>query len=418
MRNWYKHLDLPTLLIWVALCACGLVAIYSSTHGEAQEYLLNTVQNSFQRQFMWLGISTIALVITLLIPMRVLIRLIPWIYLLTIGILVIALLIGREVSGARSWVYLGPIGFQSSELSKVGALLMSAYVLASGIKDNRIKQTSLYTVGILGIPALLIILQNDLGTALVFISLAPILWLCTGVPLRIIGLIIIFPIAGYLAVLSWKIALGFTVITGLIAWFATRDLRWMSAAVLASAVTIAIASFALQHILQPHQVARIASFSNPEADEYRANVGFHLVQSKAALGAGGWSGMGFMQGSQTQGRYIPEQSTDFVFSVIGEEWGFVGSIFILILFCLLMSRLIWLARRIDHPFGSLVAAGVAGIFLIHVCVNLGMVLGLFPVIGIPLPFLSYGGSALLTNTVLMGLALSTYMRRTEFSLYV
>ncbi len=417
MRQWYRNLDFATLLIWAMLCSCGLVAIYSATHGEAQEFLLNTVQNSFQRQILWLMISTVALAIILSMPMRLLIRMVPWIYLVTIGLLVLALLIGREVGGARSWIYLGPVGFQSAELAKVGVLLMAALVLASRRKENSIMNAAMIAAGVLALPALLIVLQNDLGTALVFVGLTPVLALCGGIPLRIIGLLILFPIAGYLAILSWQAALGFTVLVGIIAWYGTRSRVWMAAGVVASAMTFGIATFALQYVLQPHQVARIASFSNPEADEYRTNVGFHLVQSKAALGSGGWFGLGFRQGTQTQGRYIPEQSTDFVFSVIGEEWGFVGGILILLLFAALLLRLLWLARAIDHPIGNLVVAGVAGIFLIHVCVNIGMVLGLLPVIGIPLPFLSYGGSALLTNTALLGIALACYMRRAEFALY-
>ena len=416
MRRWYKNLDFPILLVWVALCICGLIAIYSATHGDAQEYLLNTVQRNFQRQIVWLFICVGALSVIMLLPIRLLIRLTPWIYLASMALLVIALVFGREVSGARSWVYFGPFGFQSSELAKVGTLLMAAFILSS--RKGGIESTALPMVGVLALPAILVILQNDLGTALVFVGLIPILWLWAGVRLRVVGLLIIFPIAGYLTILDWTIALGFTAVVGTIAWFTTRSPAWVTLGVLAGIITLGVASFALNAVFQPHQVARIESFLNPEADEYRAGVGFHLVQSKAALGSGGWFGEGHMKGSQTQGRYIPEQSTDFVFSVIGEEWGFVGSIVVLLLFAILMLRLVRLAREIEHPFGSIVAAGTAGIFLIHISVNIGMVLGLLPVIGIPLPFLSYGGSALLTNTTLLGLALAAYMRRSEFAMYI
>ncbi|MCY3615150.1 MAG: rod shape-determining protein RodA [Bacteroidetes bacterium] len=416
MRRWYKNLDFPILLVWVALCICGLIAIYSATHGDAQEYLLNTVQRNFQRQIVWLFICVGALSVIMLLPIRLLIRLTPWIYLASMALLVIALVFGREVSGARSWVYFGPFGFQSSELAKVGTLLMAAFILSS--RKGGIESTALPMVGVLALPAILVILQNDLGTALVFVGLIPILWLWAGIRLRVVGLLIIFPIAGYLTILDWTIALGFTAVVGIIAWFTTRSPAWVTFGVLAGVITLGVASFALNAVFQPHQVARIESFLNPEADEYRAGVGFHLVQSKAALGSGGWFGEGHMKGSQTQGRYIPEQSTDFVFSVIGEEWGFVGSILVLLLFAILMLRLVRLAREIKHPFGSIVAAGTAGIFLIHISVNIGMVLGLLPVIGIPLPFLSYGGSALLTNTTLMGLALAAYMRRSEFAMYI
>ena len=416
MRRWYKNLDFPILLVWVALCICGLIAIYSATHGDAQEYLLNTVQRNFQRQIVWLFICVGALSVIMLLPIRLLIRLTPWIYLASMALLVIALVFGREVSGARSWVYFGPFGFQSSELAKVGTLLMAAFILSS--RKGGIESTALPMVGVLALPAILVILQNDLGTALVFVGLIPILWLWAGIRLRVVGLLIIFPIAGYLTILDWTIALGFTAVVGIIAWFTTRSPAWVTFGVLAGVITLGVASCALNAVFQPHQVARIESFLNPEADEYRAGVGFHLVQSKAALGSGGWFGEGHMKGSQTQGRYIPEQSTDFVFSVIGEEWGFVGSILVLLLFAILMLRLVRLAREIKHPFGSIVAAGTAGIFLIHISVNIGMVLGLLPVIGIPLPFLSYGGSALLTNTTLMGLALAAYMRRSEFAMYI
>ena len=416
MRRWYKNLDFPILLVWVALCMCGLIAIYSATHGDAQEYLLNTVQRNFQRQIMWLFICVGALSVIMLLPIRLFIRLTPWIYLASMALLVIALVFGREVSGARSWVYLGPFGFQSSELAKVGTLLMAAFILSS--RKGSIESTALPMVGVLALPAILVVLQNDLGTALVFVGLIPILWLWAGIRLRVVGLLIIFPIAGYMTILDWTIALGFTAVVGIIAWFTTRSPAWVTMGVLAGVITLGVASFALNAVFQPHQVARIESFLNPEADEYRAGVGFHLVQSKAALGSGGWFGEGHMKGSQTQGRYIPEQSTDFVFSVIGEEWGFVGSVLVLLLFAILMLRLVRLAREIEHPFGSIVAAGAAGIFLIHISVNIGMVLGLLPVIGIPLPFLSYGGSALLTNTTLMGLALAAYMRRSEFAMYI
>jgi len=417
MRSWYRNLDLSALIAWICLCACGLVSIYSSTHGEAQEFLLNTVQESFQRQIIWLGISTMAFMIVLMIPVKWLIRFSPLAYAITLVLLIVALIFGREVSGAKSWVHLGPLSIQSSEFAKVGTLLMAAYLFTLHARINQIMLSALIAT-ILFLPASLIILQNDLGTALVFFGLLPVLWLCTGVSLRVVGLVIIFPIVGYLTVVSWQIAAGFTVAIGIIAWLGTQNFKWMTAGVLACALTIGTATFALNYVLQPHQVARIVSFSNPEADEFRAGVGFHLVQSKAALGSGGFWGHGFQQGSQTQGRYIPEQSTDFVFSVVGEEWGFVGSVTVLLLFALLLLRLIRLSQSIEHPFGVCLICGAVGVFLVHICVNLGMVLGLLPVIGIPLPFLSYGGSALLTNTLILGLALSAYMRRTEFSLYV
>jgi len=146
-------------------------------------------------------------------------------------------------------------------------------------------------------------------------------------------------------------------------------------------------------------------------------VGFNLVQSKAAIGSGGLWGAGFMQGTQTQGAYVPEQTTDFIFSVIGEEFGFLGAVVVLGLLFTLLLRLIRLGYRAKHPFGSIVAAGAVGVYLIHIFINVGMATGMLPVIGLPLPFLSYGGSAMLANTAMLAIVLNTHMRRDDLSIY-
>ena len=417
MRTWYKNLDWPIILLWLALCAVGLTAIYSTTHGSAQEFLLTSVQQNFERQFMWLGICAACMIITLLVPARFLVQLTPVVYVASLALILLALLIGREVGGAQSWVYIGPFGFQSSELAKVGTILMVAMVLA--IKKAR-GPGILRIVGAIAmliLPASLIILQNDAGTALVFIGLIPLLLFWGGFSMRVIFLMIIPAVTGYISVLHWPSAVGFVLLVMVAVLFYTRSVPLTLVAGGIAGATIGLTIFALNQILRPHQVARILAFANPEADEYRTGVGFHLIQSKTAIGSGGLFGQGFMQGSQTQGRYIPEQSTDFVFSAIGEEWGFVGSLLVMLLFTALIVRLLQMARKTNHPFGSLVIAGAASVFFIHVCINVGMVLGLLPVIGIPLPFLSYGGSALLTNSVLLALALSMYARRDEFSMY-
>ncbi len=418
MRRWYKYLDPVTLLLWLLLTGVGLTAIYSATHGEAQEFLLESVQFNFERQSMWLGICCGAMIVILLTPLRLLVQLTPWIYTATIVLLLVALLVGREVSGARSWVVIGPFGFQSSELAKIGAVLAIAMTLSVRMPSQVLpKGAILLAVTLLLLPAALIILQNDTGTALVFVALIPVMLFWGGLSLSAIALLASPVIVAYLTILHLPTAIGFALLLTFAFYFGTRSLGWTLSAGAVAGSTIGLSSFALYQVLHPHQVARILSFANPEAVEYRSGVGFHLLQSKAAIGSGGLFGQGFMQGNQTQGRYIPEQSTDFIFSVIGEEWGLAGSLVVLFLFAGLIIRLIWIASQINHPYGSLVAAGTAGIILIHVCINVGMVLGLLPVIGIPLPFLSYGGSALLTISVLIALALNMYARRAEFSIY-
>jgi rod shape determining protein RodA len=224
-------------------------------------------------------------------------------------------------------------------------------------------------------------------------------------------------LALYAGLLSAWAAVAVTVLFTLGMWIGTRQRMLTIVAGALSTAAGLVASFALVHILRPHQVARIISFTNPEAEEFRQGVGFHLVQSKAAIGSGGIWGKGFMEGTQTQGAYIPEQSTDFVFSVIAEEFGLVGAGFVLLVLAFLLLRLIKLGADSKHPFGSLVAAGAVGVYLIHTIINLGMVMGMLPVIGLPLPFLSYGGSALVSYTLLLAIVVSIHMRRDALSIY-
>lgn len=417
MRTWYRNVDWLVVLLWLALCSIGLIAIYSTTHGSAQEFLLTTVQHNFERQLLWLGICVAALLASLLIPTRGLIPLTPMLYIASLVLIMAALLLGREIGGAQSWVYIGPFGFQSSELAKVGTILMVAMVLARKPARGTDSWSAVGAIGLLVLPAALIILQNDAGTALVFVGLIPLLLFWGGFSRIVVFLMVIPVIAGYITVLHWPTALGFVAVVTTILYFSTRSIPLTLLGSGIAAGTIGFTAFVLHRILRPHQVARILAFADPEADEFRSGVGFHLIQSKTAIGSGGLFGQGFMQGSQTQGRYIPEQSTDFIFSAIGEEWGFVGSVVVLLLFAFLIIRLLHMASKTYHLFGSLVIAGAASVFFVHVCVNIGMVLGLLPVIGIPLPFLSYGGSALLTNSVLLGLSLNMYARRDEFSMY-
>ncbi len=417
MRTWYRNLDYGILLAWMGLVVVGLVAIYSTTHGPASEFLLESVRRNFERQFMWAGVCALGIVIALMLPVRFFQKAAYPIYFFTLLLLLAALGFGREVNGARSWLAFGPVQFQVSELAKVGTVLAVAQLLSSRRPNSNNVRYGLMAVGLLMIPAMLIVAQNDTGTALVFFGLVPVMLFWSGLPIHIVLLLVSPALAGYLAIVYWPAAAAFALLFTAGMYWHTKDYRITALAGLFTAGTTAVASFALTRVLKPHQVARIISFTNPEAEEFRRGVGFHLVQSKAAIGSGGLFGKGFMEGTQTQGAYIPEQSTDFVFSVIGEEWGFLGAVVLLALFAFFLIRLVSLGTQVKHPFGSMVAAGAAGIYLIHVFINIGMVTGLLPVIGIPLPFISYGGSALLANTAMLAIALNLHMRRDDFSIY-
>ncbi|GMQ82601.1 MAG: rod shape-determining protein RodA [Rhodothermia bacterium] len=417
MRTWYTNLDFLSIFLWCSLVIFGLAAIYSTTNGSASEFLLETVRDNYNRQLLWFGVSGLGLIIALLLPVRVYQHAAFPVYILTIALLVIALIFGREINGARSWIMIGSMQFQVSELAKVGTVLGVAHLVGLHRPKSMGIQFALLVVGMILLPAVLIVLQNDMGTALVFLGLIPIALFWSGLELNLLIILIAPAIAGYLAIVyepaAWIFAVGLTVFM----YFRTRDPKFTFVTGLFSVGTVLVATVALTQILQPHQVARILSFTDPGSEQFRLNEGFQQVQSMAAIGSGGWAGKGFMQGTQTQGVFVSEQSTDFVFSVIGEEFGFLGSILVLVLFLTLLLRLMQLGSRTKHPFGLMVAAGTVGIYLIHIFINIGMATAILPVIGIPLPFLSYGGSALLANTALLAIVISLHMRRDDFSIY-
>ncbi len=411
-------LDPWTLLLWLGLVAVSLVALYSTTHGPAAEYVSQGIQSNFVRQFLWVGVSAVGIAMTLLLPVRFLRYAAYPAYAATLVLLVLSLVMGVEVHGTRAWLALGPLRLQVSELAKVGTVLAVAQLLSE--RHTRTGQDlsfALKAAGLIVAPALLVILQNDLGTALVFFGLVPIMLFWSGLSLSVLLLMVSPAIAGYLALVSVPAALGFAVLfTGGLWVYSGRRSIAALAATFTAGVT-AVISFVLRKLLQPYQVDRLLSFTNPEAEQFRQGVGFHLVQSKAALHSGGIWGTGFMQGPQTQGAYVPEQTTDFIFSVVAEEFGLVGSLLVLGLLAALLLRLIKLGADVKHPFGSIVAAGAVGVYLIHIFINIGMVTGMLPVIGLPLPFLSYGGSAMLANTALLAIVLNTHMRREDLSIY-
>ena len=418
MKNLIRKLDPWTLLLWGGLVAAGLMALYSITRGPAVEYLSGSVRDDFSRQFLWIGVSVVSVGIILLLPVRFLRYAAYPAYATTLVLLALSLMVGVEVHGTRAWLALGPLRLQVSELAKVGTVLAVAQLLSK--RHTRTGQDlsfALKAAALIVAPAGLVILQNDLGTALVFFGLVPIMLFWSGLSLTVILLMVSPAIAGYLALLSIRAALVFAVLfTGVLWWRSGQRSIAAFAATFTGGVTAAVA-LVLNKILQPYQVDRLLSFTNPGAEQFRQGVGFHLVQSKAALQSGGLWGTGFMQGPQTQGAYVPEQTTDFIFSVIAEEFGLVGSLVVLGLLAALLLRLIKLGAEVKHPFGSIVAAGAVGVYLIHITINIGMVTGMLPVIGLPLPFLSYGGSAMLANTALLAIVLNTHMRREDLSIY-
>lgn len=423
MRPWYKNLDWISLIVWACLVSIGLLAIYSATHGPAREFLLNSVQQNFDRQLQWAGISTAVLLAVLLLPARLIVRLAPVAYVFCLGLLGAALAFGDVVNGAKSWLRFGGFSLQVAEIAKVGTVLAATAFLSR--KEVRAAEfgwnfTYLRTIALLalviGIPAVMVVAQNDTGTGLVFMALIPIMLFWSGlVPLPIMALLGAAGAAVYLVIVNPLYAAIFVAVAsvGMMVW--TRS-RGMGLLMLVAVGGTAVAAWALLFkILEPHQIARLVAFVDPEA--YRSTAGFHVIQAKAAIGSGGLFGKGFTNGTQTQLAYIPENSTDFVYTIIGEEFGFLGSVLVLVLFAVLMIRLAGLGVQAGLALPRLFIAGVTGIFLVHILINVGMTIGLMPVIGIPLPFISYGGSAILANTTMLAIALNLHARRDEFAVY-
>ena len=416
MRNWYKNLDWVSLALWAALVAIGLVAIYSATHGPAKEFLLESVQQNFNRQLTFFGVSAAVLVVILLLPARFIVRMAPVAYVFCLGLLGAALVFGRVINGAQSWLQIGPVSLQVAEIAKVGTVLAVTALLSR--KEARLGSVP-YLVGaavLILIPAVLVVMQNDTGTGLVFLSLIPVMLFWSGaIPLTWMALLAAPALAAYLVIVNPLYAAVFVALAagGMVLW--TRSYA-MSGLMLVAAGGVAIAAYVgLYQILEPHQVARLVAFDDPEA--FRYGAGFHVIQAKAAIGSGGLFGKGFTNGTQTQLAYIPENSTDFVYTIIGEEFGFLGAMLVLVLFAFLLIRLAGLGVQAGFALPRLFIAGVTGIFLVHILINVGMTIGLMPVIGIPLPFISYGGSALLANTTMLAIALNLHARRDEFAVY-
>ncbi len=338
-------------------------------------------------------------------------NLIQWcwiIYGIMNGVLLLVPLVGTEVNGAKSWLYIGTFGFQPSEFAKIVLII----TLASALQEHGASSLGMVIKG-LSITALswvLIMLQPDLGTSLVFgaITLGMLYW-ANANPGWL--LLLISPIAS--AILFGIFLPGWFAWIALMILIAWRTLPWPRYGALGAAVVNLVAGglgkFAWEYVLKPYQRDRLALFLDPDKDPLGG--GYHLIQSRIAIGAGQLFGRGLNQGTQTQLNFIPEQHTDFIFSAIGEELGFIGCIAILVAFWLVCLRLVIIAQNSKDNFGSLLAIGVLSMIVFQVVVNIGMTIGLAPVTGIPLPWLSYGRSSLLTNFIAIGIVESVHNYR-------
>ena len=399
------RIDLGILLPSLALVLFGLLAIYSSTINHP------TASGNFDRQLFWFLLSVgVMIVVYFLPPQTFRLVSIPT-YIFSILFLVLVLFIGKTVYGSKSWLGVGSLGMQPSEFAKIGVILFAAYFVTRRTTDiNSVKDLAITLVlGVL--PIMLIMMQPDMGTAIVFglITLFLIFW--GGISL--FGLFVVLsPGLVTFASLFGTISMLFTLslILGLLFYF-KKDL-FISASVFVVNIAAGFFFEYIYGILQPHQQKRIETFLDPSSDPLGA--GYNALQAKVAIGSGGLIGKGYLEGNQTQLRFIPEQWTDFIYCVIGEEFGFIGSVIVIGLFAILFYRLFKLSAIARDQFSSMVVIGILAILFIHFAINVGMNVGITPVIGLPLPFLSYGGSSLLVNMALIGISLNIYKNRKKY----
>lgn len=416
MNEWYKQFDWVLFTCWAFLALIGLVAIYSATQGPVADFLPSYIQQNFMNQAIWIFISILTIIAIQFTSPRSFQQVAILFYVICILLGILTIFFGTESGGAKRWLVLGGLRIQISEFMKLATILAVAHFLTSRRDISAEKLSpSLISVGLMALPAVIVFLQNDTGTALVMLALIPIMLFWSGLPYGISLFIVSPAIIGYFAILNWQWGMIATIVLT-VGVFLIQRRPYLTVATFAVGMLIIIGvQVALYQILQPYQLARIEAFINPSLDPEGA--GWNVMQAKTAIGSGGLFGKGFLEGTQTQLRFLPEQWTDFIFPVIAEEFGFLGAIVVIILFGVLLLRLLNNAGGHKHPFAQLVMVGVAGVFLMHLIINIGSATGLFPVIGLPLPFVSYGGSAFLAYSLMIAICLNLRFHQRNFSIY-
>ena len=401
MLSRLRQLDRPLLGAVTALAVYGLATLFSAGQTEVPTF----VSTIWHRQLVWLTLGAVTVFLMFRTSPRMLEWATPFVYALAVFLLAITLLFGTgagTAAGSKSWIAVGTLRLgQPAELAKVAVILMLARWLAGLREPPATLRDLIPPCAIAGVPCFLVMLQPDLGSAIVFVAIlfCMLLWAGTKPSLMIllaspaIGLVLAF------STTAWGIWLA--ILGGLLLWW--RPYLWEGLAVVAANVAMGVFALPFWNRLAPYQQNRLLAFLNPEVDP-RA-TGWHVIQSKVAVGSGGLFGKGFTLGTQKRLAFLPAQHTDFIFSVVGEELGFIGVVAALALFAALVFVMLRIARRATDPFSSLCVFGIAGMLFTHIVENIGMTINLMPITGIPLPFFSYGGSFLLACSLGVGIAL-------------
>lgn len=452
--------DWLTMAIYFSLIVIGSLMLYATDHKQGAETFEMTA--SFSRQMVWVGVSLLAFFLVMVIDWKVWFTFAFPIFGLSLFLLLVVLLVGDEVKGAKAWISLFGFSFQPGEFAKLGTCLaLSSYISSVRFSHQNLK-TTMIAIGILVVPAFLILLQPDAGSAIVFGSFLIMLYRTGMTPaIYIFGfaliLVFIFSLiySPYVVMLALFIAgllffvyqfddnrliwLGgvlaatvagvvlfshgfkmislimlFSMLGVFMFYHMQRRKSQFSLLLMGSVILLSSFSFgsnyAFNKFLAPHQKDRINVWLQPEKTDPNGSR-YNLIQSQVAIGSGGLQGKGFLNGTMTKLNYVPEQSTDFIFSTIGEEQGFLGSIGIVLLYTILLLRITQIGERSRHKFILHYAYGLAGILFFHYFINIGMTMGIMPIVGIPLPFISRGGSSLLIFSIMMAILLRMDMDR-------
>lgn len=447
MSTQQTGIDWLLVLLYIALAVIGLLAVYTADYDESHTALFDFTR-SYGRQAIWIGFSLLLGFVILMIDSHFFTGFAYLIYGMSLFLLILVLAMGAVISGSKSWIETGFFNIQPSEIAKFATCLALAKHLSGLNVVISTEREHLVTLGIVFVPIMLTLMQGDAGSALVFFSLILVLYreglsgmflLMGAIAVALFLLALLFPyklLGGIVALVGLGILLyrerlanvhdvaGYVGISGfmlLIAYYfgtpvllpiatvaaivvivlhfnAKRLVFSLLSVFLVCSIYISSVDFAFNRFLKPHQKNRIGVILGLVED--KKGVGYNLNQSQIAIGSGGIWGKGFLQGTQNKGNFVPELRTDFIFCTIGEEFGFMGSFTIVFLYILLLTRLVQVAERQSSPFSRVYGYGVASILFFHFAINMGMTIGLVPIIGIPLPFLSYGGSALLSFTIL------------------
>jgi len=396
-----RGLDRRLIISTLALIAFGLTILYSA----GQTDVPSAAYGVWKRQLFWLGIGSVAAIVAYRISPRILEWLAPGAYGFALFLLVLVLGTGTgagTAAASKSWLSVAGVQLgQPAELAKLAVILMLARYLSGRREPAGTLRELIAPSLIAGIPFVLVLQQPDLGSALVFIGILFAMLFWSGVRLSLLFLFV-SPVVSLLLAFQTD-AWGLWMIFLLVFLVVVRPYALEGVVVYVANAAMGAILIPLWQRLAPYQQNRLLTFLNPETDP--TGAGYHSIQSKVAIGSGGWLGQGYLQGPQKRLAFLPEQHTDFIFPIVGEELGFVGVFVALMLFLALLLVLLRIARQAVDPFGSLIAFGVLGLLFTHVFENVGMTVNLMPITGIPLPFFSYGGSFFLTSAIGIGLAL-------------